>query len=91
MQCVSVVSEGSPSLEMGSVTVPNTNPSKLSRLRGRRVAGRILAALLMVASAVSVQAAKIGEITDNSILDQATRFLTFQDPAIRLPHGGVAA
>lgn len=73
---------------MGSVTVPNANPARFRRFRGRGVAGRILAALLLVAGAVPVQAAKIGEITDNRILDQATRFLTFQDPAIRLAVGG---
>jgi manganese/zinc/iron transport system permease protein len=42
-----------------------------------------LPALLVIASVAPAGAVRIGEISDNSLGEQALRFFTFQDPAVR--------
>lgn len=49
---------------------------------------RLLPYLLLLLAAPSLQAARIGEISDTNLLDQAIRFFTFQDPAVRYALAG---
>ena len=44
---------------------------------------RLLVGLLFLLAAAPVQAARIGDISETSLWDQAVRFFTFQDPSVR--------
>lgn len=48
------------------------------------------AVLMLVGMTLPAKAAKIGELSDIAVLDQAMRFLTFQDPTVRLAVAGAA-
>lgn len=87
----------------GSPPTPTTDAHtvRISELdRVRRVAGRstrvacstrhrcIHALLIFLASTLSTHAAKIGEVVETSVLEQAARFLTFQDESVRLAVAG---
>ena len=43
---------------------------------------------VLLASATNAHAARIGELTDSSIVEQALRFFTFQDPTVRFALAG---
>ena len=59
-----------------------TQGPRLFLLRSKAVSlGAALACLLV--STVSAEAARISEMSNTSLLEQAVRFFTFQDPAVR--------
>jgi ABC-type Mn2+/Zn2+ transport system permease subunit/Mn-dependent DtxR family transcriptional regulator len=66
------------------------SPRRTILRRGGVVGSGFLAALLLVVVALPARAAKIGEVTENSVWEQVARFLTFQDPTIRLAVTGAA-
>jgi manganese/zinc/iron transport system permease protein len=69
----------------------NPLPTLPSRtLPSRTLAFALLVPLLLLAAIPDAHAARIGELTTNSILDQALRFLTLRDPAVRYALAGSA-
>ena len=62
---------------------PKASPVRSCRHRRRSAGIRHLASVLLVFLTLPTHAARIGELTESNLSEQAWRFFTFQDPAVR--------